>query len=166
MKLSIEPLNIEGVDNTTVQARLSNILMSWQGTRYLPGCQAKGVGVDCVRFVSGVLDELYGTHTELDRLPQDASFHAKDKCYSALKTFMGNYKYEEVTDGVLQPGDVVIAGPRGGGPGHALIAGIDCLWHCDSRSVTRTGLSFTTGGVYFFKKAIRAKDRERWALCL
>lgn len=166
MKLEITNLNIEGLtaeENQSVAERLEQILMSWEGTRYLPGSQVKQCGVDCVRFVSGVLDELYGEQTPLPRLPQDASFHAKDTCYSALKDFLSRYSCSPVEDGKLQPGDVLIAGPNGGGPGHALIVGKDCIWHCDSRSVVKTGLGFNLGGAYFLKRIYRGCDRERWA---
>jgi len=162
--LTIEPLNIEGLDvqgNQAVLDRLTSVLSGWEGTRYLAGCQAKGVGVDCVRFVSGVLDELQGSDTKLERLPQDSSFHAKDKCFAALRTFLTGYEHE-VVEGPLQPGDVIVAGPRGGGPGHALITGTNCLWHCDSKSVTRTGLTFPLAGSYYFKKSFRLMNRERW----
>ena len=47
---------------TAAQDRLQDVLRGWEGTPYRAGAQAKGRdgGVDCVRFVCGVLDELYG----------------------------------------------------------------------------------------------------------
>lgn len=166
MNLVLDSLYIEGLDakqNALVEARIGRILKSWEGTPYVAGCRVKKGGVDCVRFVSGVLDELYGTKTELERLPQDASFHAKDKCFAALKSFMDRYDYTEVEDGILQPVDIVVAGPIGGGPGHALVAGLDCLWHCTSMGVARTGFDLSQSSGHFLKKILRGSNRERWA---
>ena len=165
MRMSLEPLNIPELsieDNSKVLSRIRCILESWEGTPYVAGWGAKQAGTDCVRFVSGVLDELYRRDTELERLPQDASFHNKTLCQSALRKFLGRYEHVEVENNVLQPGDIIIAGPNSGGPGHAMIAGWDCLWHCDSSSVTRTGLIMPNKGAYFFKKAYRGYDRKGW----
>lgn len=166
MNLVLDSLHIEGLDdkqNALVEARIGRILKSWEGTRHVAGCQLKKGGVDCVRFVSGVLDELYGIKTELARLPQDAAYHAKDTCFAALRAFMELYKYTEVENGILQPGDIVVAGPIGGGPGHALVAGLDCLWHCTSMGVARTGLDLSQSSGQFLKKILRGSNRERWA---
>ena len=60
-QLKIDPLNIDGLSpeqNRDIERRLYNILLSWEDTPYCPGQQCKGVAVDCVRFVSGVLDEM------------------------------------------------------------------------------------------------------------
>jgi len=160
----IVPLEIDGMDFDTcrrIEDRLVSILESWEGTRHRDGQQCKGVAVDCVRFVTGVLDELYGIKTEIARLPQDASFHSKETCFAALRVFLKNYPHEDV-EGDLQPGDIVVTGPRGGGPGHAIIVGKKYLWHCDSQSVVRTGLKLTSGGVYFPKASLRGRNRERW----
>jgi cell wall-associated NlpC family hydrolase len=165
MKLSISSLSIKEFSdeqNRSIESRIADILESWEGTRYLAGCQVKKAGVDCVRFVSGVLDELHGTSTPIARLPQDASFHNKQLCQAALKSFLSRFDYEEIKNGQLQPGDVLIAGPIGGGPGHALIAGIDCLWHCNSKSVVRTGTVMVSGGAYFLKKIVRSLERDKW----
>lgn len=166
MHLVIGKLNIEGLDEVTNIAtaqRIESILKSWEGTRYLSGCQAKQVGVDCVRFVSGVLDELFGTKTILERLPRDIAFRDNDKCFSALRAFMERYEYVKIADGNLQPGDVVMVGPLAGGPGHALITGSRHLWQCGTFKVERTGTAFPIGESFYFKKAIRGTNRERWA---
>lgn len=160
----IDPLQIPKLSfdqNRAVEDRLLRILESWEGTPHREGQQCRGEAVDCVRFVSAVLDELYGIRTEIARLPQDASFHSKETCYSAFRTFMQGYPHDKV-EGALQPGDILVTGPRGGGPGHAIVVGKRHLWHCDSRSVVRTGLVLTSGGVYFHKATLRGHNRERW----
>ena len=40
-----------------ITARLETVLQSWKGTPYGLGQQCKGMAVDCVRLVCGVLDE-------------------------------------------------------------------------------------------------------------
>ena len=164
--LKIHPLNIEGLseaENRGVEDRLMKILRSWDGTPHMDGQQCRGVAVDCVRFVSAVLDELAGTSTQLDRLPQDASFHNADVCTKALRRFMKAFPSRTVEDGEMQPGDVLITGPKNGGPGHAIVAGADgALWHCDGSFVSRMGLSLNGQGVFVLKTIKRPLNRERW----
>jgi cell wall-associated NlpC family hydrolase len=160
----IEPLNIDTVSSDkcrAIERRLVSIFEEWEGTPHRNGQQVKGLAVDCVRFVSAVADELYGKTTEIVRLPQDASFHSKETCYNAFKSFMKNYPHDRV-EGNLQPGDIIITGPRGGGPGHAIFTGVKYLWHCDTRAVVRTGTFLTSAGVYFPIAILRGRNRERW----
>jgi hypothetical protein len=161
----IVPLDIEGLtfeQNREIEERLVAEFLLWEGTPHRDGQQQKGIAVDCVRFVAGVIDSLYGTTTEIARLPQDASFHSKETCFSAFRSFMVNFPHTKVEDGIVQPGDIIITGPRGGGPGHAVVTGVKYLWHCDSQSVVRTGLKLTSGGVYFPIAVLRGKNREEW----
>ena len=165
--LKVNPLDIQGLskdENLAVEARLMAILRSWDGTPHMDGQQCCGVAVDCVRFVSAVLDELSGTRTELERLPQDASFHNADICWKALRQFMQAFPSTDVGRGSVQPGDVLITGPKNGGPGHAIVVGADqALWHCDGETVTRVGLVINGPGVFSLKKIKRPNNRERWA---
>lgn len=165
--LKIHPLEIEGLsekENKDVEDRLMEILHSWDGTPHMDGQQCRGVAVDCVRFVSAVLDELAGTNTQLDRLPQDASFHNADVCWKAFKRFMSEFPTKDVLDSEMQPGDVLITGPKNGGPGHAIIVGADgALWHCDGDFVSRMGLSIRGQGVFALKKIKRLLNRKEWS---
>ena len=45
------------------------------------------------------------------------------------------------TEQTVEPGDIVIVGPRGGGPGHILVAGArpSSLYHAISTRVVRAG---------------------------
>ena len=61
-------------------ASLEAAAQQWVGTPYRPGHQQPGVGCDCRSFVLGVLDELYGTRTELELLPEDASLASTRGC--------------------------------------------------------------------------------------
>lgn len=163
--LTIVPLQIEGLtveETISVESRLEGIFKCWQGTPHRAGQQQKRSGVDCVRFVTAVIDELYGIHTELLRLPQDIAFHKKETAFNAFKLFLKEFPHTKVKGTEIQPGDVLITGPRGGGPGHAIIVGITHLWHCDSQSVVPTGTHLTNGGVYFLKTILRGADRHLW----
>jgi len=167
--VTIVPFHEAGLsveENLAVVSRIEKIIHEWEGTRYQAGCQTKGVAVDCVRFVSGVLDELYGEgKVDLPRLPQDISFHDREGSMAGLKHFLTHYPHVEADLNQLQPGDVIVAGPRDGGPGHGLICGETSMWHCDSRSVDMAGLCLNPVGAYFIKKAYRPLNRSKW-LCL
>lgn len=166
MVIKIHPLSIDGASEQecrAVEDKMLKILKSWEGTKYMDGQQARGVGVDCVHFVSAVLDELEGIHTTLDKLPQDACFHSKQKCVSAFRKFMKVYDAEDIGSENVQAGDVLICGPLTGGPGHAIIIGPDnMMWHCDGYLVTKRGCEFKTVGGYFFKTVLRSRRRIKW----
>ena len=150
------------------QARLAGILDSWEGTPYAPGQQMKGAGVDCVRFVCGVLDECYGSkRIPVPELPGDIALHQRGTAIAAMRFIMELYKPNAaVTDEVLEPGDIVVVGPAGGGPGHAMIVGARTneLWHSTDRRVQMTGLGFLQqhSHGYSLFGVYRALDRERW----
>lgn len=148
----------------SVEARLEAILRSWEGTPYLPGQQKERVGVDCVRFVCAVLDDVRGTpRTPIETLPQDAAMHNRTSAILAMKKINALYRpnvqafsrldtpLEEV---VVEPGDVVVCAPEGGGPGHVMLAGARPyeLWESSGTGVRRVGL----GGLLL--------DRGQWRL--
>lgn len=166
MILDIHPLHIEGAtfeQNVSVLAKMFRILREWEGTPYMDGQQAKGRGVDCVHFVSAVLDELEGIKTHLDKLPSDACFHSKEMCVSAFRKFMTVYGAVDIGNNHVEPGDVVICGPRTGGPGHAIIIGpSNMMWHCDGSRVVRRGCEFNKIGGYVFKTVLRSERRIKW----
>jgi hypothetical protein len=162
--LNIQPLNIEGLSyfqNRAIETRLLQILHEWEDTPYCPGQQCKGVAVDCVRFVAAVIDEMLGMETPMARLPQDASFHNPELARRGMREFLTRYPSVKAPD-VLEPGDVIVMGPRSGGPGHAAIIGLHGYWHCGQFGVNMAGRAFPDHGVYYFKEARRAKDRSDW----
>jgi hypothetical protein len=69
-----------------------------------------------------------------------------------------------VRDGSLEPGDWVVTGPAGGGPGHAMVVGPrpNTLWHCNRGP----GVCWTGIGLAMNDQAIhrvyRFLDRNRW----
>lgn len=164
--LKIEPLRIEGAsleENIKVTEAIENILLSWENTPWAPGQQCKGVAVDCVHFVSASYDELRGRKSNLPKTAQDASFNSPKTTWKALKWFFTEYGVKDITkEEFVQPGDVLIMGPVGGGPGHGVIVGKTCLWHCGTNMVCRAGLSIHSQGVYYLKAIKRIKNREEW----
>lgn len=128
--------------------RLEAILAGWAGTPYMAGQAQRGVGVDCVRFVCAVLDELQGVVREVATLPSDAAMHTRRGAIGVMRTIRKRFAPNDpVRDGSLEPGDVIVVGPSDGGPGHAMIVGTrkNELWHSTGRNVHRSGLAFAQG---------------------
>ncbi|TRZ51606.1 MAG: hypothetical protein D4S01_04415 [Dehalococcoidia bacterium] len=165
--MKIVPLNIEGLsadDNWLIESRMQKILDSWEGTPHMDGQQAKGMGVDCVRFVAAVLDELIGTKTPIKHLPSDTAFHQRDKAVAGMRLFIKQFDgYRIGPDEPLQAGDVLVTGPRSGGPGHAMIVGPDgFIWQSAYKKVIKSGLESMSVTVYKHKATMRVRNRERW----
>lgn len=144
---------------------LRHELRGWEGTPYGAGQQCKGVAVDCVRFVCGVLDVMYGTKQDVPRLPQDMSMHDRPGALAAMKFICGLYPHVKHDRGsrIMFPGDVVVVGERGAGPGHALIVGPDpgTLWQAGSKEVHCTGISFAENVKVF--RVYRLLHKNTWA---
>lgn len=155
---------------TRISIELDLILLGWEHTPYLVGqaCKGEGGGVDCVRFVCSVLDELYGTDRvhEVKTLPNDASMHTREGAFRVMRTIRELYAPNQpVEDGSLEPGDVVVVGPSNGGPGHAMICGPrqNELWHSSVGGVHRTGIAFS--GEQRIFRVFRCSNREAWIQC-
>lgn len=160
--VSVAPSQANGIER-----RLESILASWDGTRYMSGQQQRGVHADCIGFVFSVVDELYGRPTpDRPTLPPDTAMHSREQALATIKALRTLYAPNtRVTDGSIEPGDIVVTGHKDGGPGHVMIVGPyrNTLWHCVNEiGVNQTGLGFADGferifGVYRFD------DREKWA---
>jgi cell wall-associated NlpC family hydrolase len=166
MNIKTSPLKIDGFsaeENHQASGRLQSILKCWEGTPHMDGQQCKGRGVDCVRFVAAVIDEMAGTHTPLEHLPRDASFHNRERCIGAFKRFFTLFDGCKVPDEEpKQPGDVLVTGPANGGPGHAIILGSDGqLW----QSLDEVGgyaPEMLSNQQYKYKATMRVSDRTKW----
>lgn len=145
--------------------RLGAVLASWEGTPYVGGQQTKGEGVDCIRFGCAVLDELYDRpRTLLPIRAADASMHDRPGSMSVMRQIIRRYpNHATVTDGIVQPGDVLVVGPGGGGPGHMMIVGParNTVWQASASKVHFTGLYLPSGATLF--RVYRMVDRETWA---
>lgn len=145
--------------------RMGRIMAEWEGTPYLDGQCVKGVGTFCTAFVCSVLDELYGKDrpTPLPEIPTDAAMHDPAKAREGLRWFLSHYpNHEKRVDPHVQPGDVLVTGPRGGGPGHAILVGPceNTLWQCSGGSVHFTGMSLPDQ--YQLFAVYRMTDRMKW----
>lgn len=149
-----------------IEDRLLRVLESWRGTRYMSGQQCKGVKADCIGFVFGVVDEMYGRPSP-DRtvLPADTAMHSREKAIGCMKTLRRLYMPNvPINQRFLEPGDIVVTGHSQGGPGHVMIVGPgrNTLWHCNEGiGVAQTGLGLADGFQSIFG-VFRFLDREKW----
>jgi hypothetical protein len=127
-----------------LMSHLETILHSWEDTPYLAGQQEKRVGVDCVRFVTAVLDELLHIHrTAIPRLPQDTAMHSRRGAISTMRLIRKLYPPAQIVrNHCIEPGDILVVGYESGGPGHALIVGAqkNTIWQAGSVSVHQGGI--------------------------
>jgi hypothetical protein len=151
---------------TVLRWRLSALLAPWRGTPYMCGQQKEGMGVDCVRFVCAVLDDLSRRPRQpVKSLPNDAALHSRGGAIVGMRLIRRLYMPNDpVRDGILEPGDtVVVQHGEGGGPGHALIVGPDrgTLWHSVYPSVCTTGFGFLANTRVY--RVYRMRSRESFA---
>lgn len=141
--LTWKPLDFEGSDLVT--SRLEKVCQSWENTKYMAGQQMKGVGTDCVRFVCAVLDEMYGVQNSIPRQVQDRSLHDPVGAQRVMEMICGFYPDHtalEIGDRCVEPGDVIVTGHGGGGPGHAILVGPrrNTMWQALRQSVRMGGI--------------------------
>lgn len=143
---------------------VSRAVRRWARTPYMAGQATPQAGVDCVRFVCCVLDDLEGQKVEIERLPQDMALHDRESAIAALRTIMRLYPtFEQVDDGYAEPGDVVIVGHVAGGPGHALIVGPrrNTMWHAAPSGVDTVGWALEADW-QALKTVFRCTNKARW----
>ena len=143
--IKLQPLPYRWVGKRPeIHDRLREEFQSWEGTPYIPDQQAKGVGVDCVRFVCAIMDALRGTTQKIETLPADVALHNRAGAFSVMRKIMRLYEPFMALgphNPFVYPGDVLITGKAG--PGHAMIVGPDpnTIWHATSPRVQRTGFT-------------------------
>jgi len=156
--LSLEP--------QSARDHVNNVLTSWLNTPYAVGQQTKGSGVDCVRFVCAVLDELQGRDfREIPKLPPDASLHDRASSFRVMRMILEKYQpLENITNGTLEPGDALVLGPPNGGPGHAMFAGVvpNTLYHATPAGVHQCGLTFSAAYCKLFR-IFRCQQKDQWS---
>jgi hypothetical protein len=113
-----------------------------------------------------VINELFGFERVVRAdWPQDGSMHDARGSMLAMKqiaeSFMPN---QRVDDRVLEPGDVIVVGPHGGGPGHGMIVGSqkNTLWHSADGGVQFTGISYLWVNQLRVFRVYRYLERYRW----
>lgn len=153
-----------------VEHRLARILGDWDGTPYVNGQACKREGVYCTAFMARVLDELYRRPpTPMPRIPPDASFHDAEGVLLGMRWFLREYpnneKLEPAVDGLyhVQPADILITGPIGGGPGHAILVGPreNTMWEAGTFKVQMIGMMIPDN--YELHAVYRMTDRNSWA---
>lgn len=163
--LPLQWRDVEISRRNELYCRISEVLDSWLGTPYAAGQAAKGLAIDCVRFVAGVLDELnHRKQQQLHylRLPSDLGMHNRREALRGLRLFRRAYEPNEmVNDFVIEPGDVLMTGPADGGPTHAEFAGTrrNTFYHATIDGVTVTGILKPVGTQF---AVIRPMNKEEW----
>lgn len=139
--------NLDFPGSDTVLYRLERTCEVWDGTPYMPGQRwaSPSGGVDCVRFVCAVLDEMYGVHHEIPRDVQDRSLHdpaGAQRVMDLIRSYYPDHSQLEKHDRVVEPGDIIVTGHSGGGPGHAILVGPrkNTLWQATRRAVRMCGM--------------------------
>jgi cell wall-associated NlpC family hydrolase len=164
-----QPMSVERADE--IQARMLRVLEGWAGTKYLSGQRCKGVGVDCIGFVFGLIDELDGKgRASFASIPSDAALHSKVTAYKAVVALRRTYspairlRKAQGSPMALEPGDLLVVGTQLGGPGHLMIVGPrkNTIWHAMPGSqVAQCG--WCTGDGYERVFAVyRLLDRDAW----
>jgi cell wall-associated NlpC family hydrolase len=117
---------------------LSCALDEWRGTPYASGQSMRGRGADCIGAPFGVIDQLEGTRrTYRPEFPGDAAMHDSAGAFAALRRLLTLYGDSERLRAApserleVEPGDLVVCGAVGGGPGHLMMVGPrrNELWH-------------------------------------
>lgn len=153
-------------DYRYAQEALGRVLASWEGTPYWPGKSVKGGGVDCVRFGVAVLDELRGTTTRVWTLPGDGGHHAPEAAGVVMAKIATSLEPLERAEacGFVEPGDVIVVAPRGGGPSHAMVVGDQpcVLWEAVAPRVVRTGMGALQRKGFVVRAVFRPGDKRNW----
>ena len=110
---------------------LNRVLGRWEGTPYRSGQRIRGMAVDCVQLVAGVLDDLFGRPcgaTPVPRLKPDSAIHSPGSAIPTVRALVKGFGAVRV-NGSPRPGDILVVrattfenvGPRR--PGHTMIVG-------------------------------------------
>lgn len=159
-------------DCDALMVRMREVFASWEGSHYESGASVRGVACDCIGGVFGVLNDLDGLSRETSSpLPHDAAMHNREEAISTMRKLVRRAEpvkqLETQEDGNfhVQPGDIVVIGFVGGGPGHVAIVGPErsTLWH----SLPNSGWHFGGFGLDADSQSLwgiyRISNRERWA---
>lgn len=156
----------QSLDNPKVEARIQSTLERWENTRYSEGMQIPKVGVDCIRFVTGAACDLYRRgYDTLPRLPADRALHDKEGAEAAMRVIMSIYRPISIPlHQPVEPGDIIAVGAPGGGPGHAIFAGVGkALWHVTrAAGVVHTGMQLDPRE-WIVHRILRVTDKHLWA---
>lgn len=170
-RLVWNPIGAYGGNGAEALLALDDTLRAWDRTPYQSGQRFKGRACDCIGGVFGVIDEIDGRpRATYPGMPADAAMHDRPGAIAAVRElvtrYMPNHKLEADEQGFFQvePGDIVVTGTPGGGPGHVEIVGArkNELWHAQPTP------GFHQGGWSFLEQQVlyaiyRIDDKWRWS---
>lgn len=137
---------------------MAEVLLSWDGTRYLSGCAIKQRGADCIGFVEAVVRELYGDIPKIT-LPSPVGIsHKSEKFLDFYRQAIKLWPVQHTE--TVDVGDLILDRPKNG-HAHLYITGSRPyeLWHCQYESVVAmTGFSSLGENLELFK----LKEKARW----
>lgn len=149
---------------------LDDTLRAWEHTPYESGQRFIQRGADCIGAIFGVIDDMDGrSRAQKPGMPHDASMHSRSTAIIAVRELVRRYSpCEKVlpdSENVfhVEPGDIVVTGMPGGGPGHVEIVGSrrNELWHAlPSSGFHQGGWSFLEQQLLF--AVFRIQDKHRW----
>lgn len=157
------------VANCNLRA-LDEALRAWEGTPYESGQSFIQRGADCTGAVFGIIDSIDGrARMQPAGFPHDGSLHDRAGAIRTVREIVRRYepchKVAPDEKGVyhVEPGDIVVTGMPGGGPGHVEIVGArkNELWHAQPCP------GFHQGGWSFLEQQLlfavyRIEDKHRW----
>lgn len=153
------------LNNPTALAALERVLAAWDRTPYREGQDKKGAGVDCVRYVGRLLDELRGKPpTPIITLRGDAAMHSFARAAAVVESLKVSFDpVEQIRDGILEPGDIVVLA-YGGGPTHAAIVGPKrgTLWEAGQPHVRMVGTATLDRNDTQLYRHYRPLDKSEW----
>jgi len=153
-----------------IQSALERALDAWDKTPYESGQRFRGRAADCIGALFGVIDDMDGrARAEYPGMPHDAAMHDRAGAIAAVRELVRRYspceKVEPDEDGALhvEPGDIVVTGHPGGGPGHVEIVGArkNELWHALPVSGFHQG-GWSLLEQQFLYAIYRITDKYRW----
>ena len=148
-----------------IMRNLLNELLSWQGTPFMRGQRVKQKAADCVNFLAGVLDALYG-FPPLKRMsmPIMPGSHSTRRSWENVRSIVTTYPNEVIRGDIIdvEPGDILVV-RAGSGPGHVMIVGPEpnTLWQSiPTVGVVKTGFRQTGLNI---QRAWRLLRKDTWA---
>lgn len=171
LNLRWTPLAIEDIlhaqhDPQRTLDALSDVLATWEGTKYGSGQRCRGVLADCVGAVFGCIDDLDGRpRAQSPSMPPDVALHDAETAGEALNALRALYEPVHALAGrEVQPFDILVVGPGGAGPSHVMLVGTEPghLWHCSPGAGFHRGGWALGDGYDVLHGAFRIGDRWRW----
>jgi hypothetical protein len=165
-----KPRLVWNTGNIEIAAAMVSEIHNWIGTPYESGQSFPQRGADCTGSIFGIIDALDGRkRMKPVGFPHDGSLHCRAGAVRTVREIVRRYspchKIEADEDGLFQvePGDIVVTGDQGGGPGHVELVGPNPneLYH------SMPSVGFHQGGWSFLEQQVlyavyRIEDKHLW----